>query len=98
MINFSTNKEYEEYKKQIGNEKSKYYGEMVEVEGKRKYMAVTDMVYDDIIWGHMEEMLKELREAGVDVSSTDTGDLREYVTNYIAETNKLEFDDIFDEY
>ena len=98
MINFSTNKEYEEYKKQIGNEKGKYYGEMVEVEGKRKYMAVTDMAYDDIIWVHMEEMLEELREAGVDVSSTDTGDLREYVTNYIAETNKLEFDDIFDEY
>lgn len=106
MLSFNTIEEAKEYGKNFG----KYEYQMILVNGEKKILCGTDMVYEEAIWGNVYEIIKTmyerfatpemLEEFDDDESALvdETSEVRDQIIEWFEETMDVEFVNVYDEY
>lgn len=103
---FNTIEEAKLYGKNFG----KYQYEMVLVDGEKKILCGTDMVYEEAIWGNVYEIIKtmydrfttpEMLEENDDdecMLVDETSEVRDHIIEWFEKTMDVEFICVYDEY
>ena len=103
---FKTIEEAKAYGKNFG----KYQYEMVLVDGKKKILCGTDMVYEEAIWGNVYDIIKtmydkfttpEMLEEKDDdecMLVDETSEVRDHIIEWFEKTMDVEFITVYDEY
>lgn len=103
---FNTIEEAKSYGKNFG----KYEYQMILVNGEKKILCGTDMVYEEAIWGNVYEIIKtmyerfatpEMIEENDDDESAlvdETSEVRDHIIEWFEKTMDVEFICVYDEY